>query len=103
MAIITPSRRVRRTPFTQGVETAGVTSYTVYNHMLLAAQIDNFVEDYHHLKRHVQIWDVAVQRQISIKGNDAERLMRLTSPRDYQKCRMTSVFICLSLAQMAGC
>ena len=82
MAIITPSRRVRRTPFTQGVEAAGVTSYTVYNHMLLAAQIDNFVEDYHHLKRHVQIWDVAVQRQISIKGQDAEKLMRRISPRD---------------------
>ncbi len=82
MAIITPSRRVRRTPFTQGVEAAGVTSYTVYNHMLLAAQIDNFVEDYHHLKRHVQIWDVAVQRQISIKGQNAEKLMRCISPRD---------------------
>ena len=92
MAIITPSRRVRRTPFTQGVETAGVTSYTVYNHMLLAAQIDNFVEDYHHLKRHVQIWDVAVQRQISIKGNDAERLMRLISPRDLSKMQDDQCF-----------
>ena len=35
MAVIAPSRRVRRTPFTDGVEAAGVKGYTVYNHMLL--------------------------------------------------------------------
>jgi dimethylsulfoniopropionate demethylase len=35
MALIAPSRRLRRTPFSDGVEAAGVSSYTVYNHMLL--------------------------------------------------------------------
>ena len=92
MAIITPSRRVRRTPFTEGVEAAGVTSYTVYNRMLLAAQIGSFVEDYHHLKRHVQMWDVAVERQISIKGADAEKLMKLISPRDMSKMQDDQCF-----------
>lgn len=87
MAVITPSRRVRRTPFTPGVEAAGVKAYTVYNRMLLAAEIGSFVEDYHHLKKHVQLWDVAVERQVSIKGEDAEKLMRLISPRDISKMR----------------
>ena len=36
MAGIVPSRRVRGTPFTAGVQAAGVKAYTVYNHMLLA-------------------------------------------------------------------
>lgn len=85
MAVITPSRRVRRTPFTPGVEAAGVKSYTVYNHMLLPAQFGGFVDDYHHLKRHVQVWDVACERQVSIKGPDAARLMALLSPRDLSK------------------
>ncbi len=31
------SRRVRATPFTPRVEAAGLSSYTVYNHMLLPA------------------------------------------------------------------
>ncbi|NBR35541.1 MAG: dimethylsulfoniopropionate demethylase, partial [Rhodobacteraceae bacterium] len=35
MAVLSGSRRVRFTPFTQGVEAAGVKGYTVYNHMLL--------------------------------------------------------------------
>jgi len=85
MAVITPSRRVRRTPFTPGVEAAGVKAYTVYNRMLLAAEIGSFVDDYHHLKKHVQIWDVAVERQVSIRGADAEKLMRMISPRDISK------------------
>ena len=35
MALISPSRRLRRTPFSDGVEAAGVKAYTVYNRMLL--------------------------------------------------------------------
>ena len=35
MAVIAPSRRLRRTPFSDGVEAAGVKGYTVYNRMLL--------------------------------------------------------------------
>ena len=35
MAELSPSRRIRRTPFSAGVEAAGVKAYTVYNRMLL--------------------------------------------------------------------
>lgn len=83
MADITASRRVRRTPFTPGVEAAGVRGYTVYNHTLLATRFGHdFVDDYHHLKRHVQVWDVACERQVSVRGPDAGHLMQLISPRD---------------------
>ena len=90
--LITPSLRTRRTPFSDGVEKAGVKSYTVYNHMLLASQFDDFVHDYHHLKKHVQIWDVAVQRQVRIKGLDAQKLMLLLSPRDLTKMSSDQCF-----------
>ena len=55
-AMLSPSRRLRRTPFSQGVEKAGVKAYTVYNHMLLPTVFDSLEADYHHLKRYVQIW-----------------------------------------------
>ncbi len=77
-----PSRRVRETPFTPGVRAAGAKAFTVYNHMLLPTVFESLEADYAHLKRHVQVWDVACERQVSIKGPDAERLMRLISPRD---------------------
>jgi dimethylsulfoniopropionate demethylase len=82
MALIAPSRRLRRTPFSDGVEAAGVSSYTVYNHMLLATTFRSMAEDYHHLKNAVQVWDVACQRQVEIRGPDATRLVQMLTPRD---------------------
>jgi dimethylsulfoniopropionate demethylase len=82
MAHIFPSRRVRRTPFSEGVEAAGVKGYTVYNRMLLPTVFRSIVEDYHHLKSAVQIWDVSVERQVELRGPDAGRLMQMLTPRD---------------------
>ena len=85
MAGIVPSRRVRGTPFTPGVQAAGAKAYTVYNHMLLPSYFESYEADYRHLKEHVQVWDVSVERQVSVKGPDALRLMRQMSPRDMDK------------------
>jgi dimethylsulfoniopropionate demethylase len=82
MVLISPSRRLRRTPFSDGVEAAGVKAYTVYNHMLLPTVFRSIVEDYHHLKSAVQIWDVSVERQVELRGPDATRLMQMLTPRD---------------------
>ena len=82
MAVIVPSRRVRKTPFTLGVEAAGVKAYTVYNHMLLPVVFESVEADYHHLKNHVQVWDVSVERQVELRGPDAARLMQMLTPRD---------------------
>ena len=82
MVSITPSRRVRRTHFSDFVEAAGVKSYTVYNHMLLPSSFESIEADYHHLKRHVQVWDVSCERQVQVRGFDAIRLIQLLTPRD---------------------
>jgi len=79
---ISLSRRLRRTPFSEGVEAAGVKGYTVYNHMLLPTVFESVEADYHHLKRHVQVWDVACERQVELRGPDAGRLMQMLTPRD---------------------
>jgi dimethylsulfoniopropionate demethylase len=80
--MISPSRRLRRTVFSDGVEAAGVKGYTVYNHMLLPTVFRSVQEDYHHLKSAVQVWDVACERQIELRGPDAGRLMQMLTPRD---------------------
>ena len=82
MALISPSRRLRRTPFSDGVEAAGVKAYTVYNHMLLPTVFRSVQEDYRHLKEKVQLWDVACERQVELRGPDAGRLMQMLTPRD---------------------
>ena len=82
MALISPSRRLRRTPFSAGVEAAGVSAYTVYNHMLLPTVFASVEEDYRHLKSAVQVWDVACERQVEVRGPDAGKLVQMLSPRD---------------------
>ena len=61
---ITKSRRVRSTPFTSRIEKQGVTAYTVYNHMLLPAAFGSIEDSCEHLKKDVQVWDVAAERQL---------------------------------------
>ncbi|MCB1404768.1 MAG: dimethylsulfoniopropionate demethylase [Rhodobacteraceae bacterium] len=84
-SLLSPSRRLRRTPFSEGVEAAGVKAYTIYNHMLLPTIFRSVQEDYHHLKTAVQVWDVACERQVEIRGPDAGRLVQMLTPRDLRK------------------
>lgn len=92
--LLSRSRRLRRTPFSDRVEAAGVKGYTVYNHMLLPTLFDTLESDYRHLKTHVQVWDVSCERQVEIKGPDAFRLVQMLTPRslaglDYGRCLYT--------------
>ena len=78
---IAPTIRLRRTPFWEGVEQAGAKAATVYNHMLLPSVFSSAEDDYRHLKRHVQVWDVSCQRQLRLRGPDAGRLAQMMTPR----------------------
>lgn len=73
--------RLRRTPFWQGVLNSGVREASVYNHMLFPCVFESLEDDYHHLKRHVQIWDVSCQRQVELQGPDAGLLLQMMTPR----------------------
>ena len=86
------SRRTRATPWTEQVTAAGVQAYTVYNHMLLPTVFRGVVEDYEHLAEHVQVWDVACERQVQLKGPDAFDLLQLMTPRDMAKMKEEQCF-----------
>ncbi len=85
---IIKSRRLRSTPFTSRIEKAGVSGYTVYNHMLLPVTFGSIEDEYVHLKSHVQIWDVSVQREIEISGKDSDRLVQLMTCRNLSKAKV---------------
>ena len=82
------SRRIRRTPFTASVEKYGVTGFSVVNHTLLPKSFQNSIEDdYLHLQKYAQIWDVGCQRQVEIKGKDALKLIELMTPRSISELK----------------
>ena len=84
------SRRIRKTPYTKNIEDCGVTGFTVVNHMLLPKAFKSSVEeDYWHLKKYVQLWDVSCQRQVQIEGNDAKKLVQLMTPRSIKNMKVT--------------
>ena len=83
--VLSKSRRVRSTPFLKKVEEAGLSAVTVYNHMILPTVFESLESDYWHLCEHVQVWDVAAERQVELKGPDAAKLAQLMTPRDLSK------------------
>ena len=54
--------------------------------MYMPASYDGVVEDYTNLLNGVQLWDVGVERQVQIKGPDAEAFAQFLTPRDIKKC-----------------
>ena len=85
---IIKNRRLRSTPFASRIEKQGLKSYSIYNHMFLPAAFNSLEEDYLHLKEHVQIWDVSVQREIEISGIDSSKLVQLMTCRDLSKSKV---------------
>jgi dimethylsulfoniopropionate demethylase len=99
---IAKSRRLRSTPYTSRIEKQGVTSYTSYNHMLLPAAFGSLENSYHHLKKNVQIWDVAGERQVEVRGNDAAKLVQLMTCRDLSKSKDGRCYYCPIIDDNAG-
>ena len=85
---IIKSRRVRSTPFTSRIENQGLSGYSVYNHMLLPVSFGSIENEYLHLKEHVQIWDVSVQREIEITGVDSDKLVQFMTCRDLSNAKL---------------
>ena len=99
---IAKSRRVRSSPYTSRIENQGVTAYTTYNHMLLPAAFGSVEDSYHHLKKYVQVWDVAAERQVQISGKDSAKLVQLMTCRDLSKSKDGRCYYCPIIDDQAG-
>jgi len=100
---IAKAKRLRSTPYTSRIEKQGLKSYTIYNHMLLPAGFEGTLEEtYYHLKEHVQVWDVAAERQVEISGEDAAKLVQLMTCRDLSKSKDGRCYYCPIIDDNAG-
>ena len=99
---IAKSRRIRSTPYTSRIENQGVTAYSVYNHMLLPAAFGSLEDSYNHLKEHVQVWDVAGERQVEVFGKDSAKLVQLMTCRDLSKSKVGRCYYCPIIDDKAG-
>ena len=81
------STRVRKSPWWHLSKAAGCWAYTTYNHMYhprayIKPEDGGLLKEYEYLTEHVTIWDVAVERQIQVKGPDASEFVDMLITRD---------------------
>lgn len=83
--------RIRKGPFWHLSQQAGAWCYSVYNHVYhprayVRPEDGGLMKEYEYLTRHVTMWNVAVERQIQVKGPDAERLVDTVITRRAAQC-----------------
>ena len=88
MFSIFPTARLRPSPFYEATVAEGMNSAMVYNGMILPASYGDREAEYWRLINGVSQWDVAVERQVQLKGPDAAELAQILSPRDLTKCKV---------------
>jgi len=88
MFSIFPNARLRPSPFHESVMAEGITSASIYNRMILPTSFGDPEAEYWRLIEGVSQWDVAVERQVQLKGPDAAELAQILSPRDISKCKV---------------
>jgi len=76
------SARIRKSPFFEATRKAGLAAANVYNHMVMPTSYGNPAAEYNCLLNGVVMWDVAVERQIALRGPDALKLARMLTPRN---------------------
>ena len=81
------SARIRKSPWWHLSKAAGCWAYTTYNHMYhprayFSPEEGGLLGEYGYLTQHVSMWDVAVERQIQVKGPDAADFVNLLITRD---------------------
>lgn len=84
------STRVRKSPYWHLSVESGCWAATVYNKMYhprayFPPEADGLMGEYEYLTQHVTMWNVAVERQIQIKGPDALKFTNLLVTRDLEK------------------
>ncbi len=85
---IVPHTRLRKSPYFDATVQAGVKGFVPYNQMLLPLGYGDMDAEYWKLIQGVQLWDVACERQIQLKGRDAALLAQILTPRDLSQCKV---------------
>ena len=84
------STRVRKSPYWHLSHQEGCWAYTVYNRnyhprAYVPLEEGGLMKEYEYITNHVTLWNVAVERQIMVKGPDASKLVNLVCTRNMDK------------------
>jgi len=85
--------RIRKGPFWHLSQEAGAWCYQIYNKIYhprayLTPEEGGLMEEYKYLTEHVTMWNVAVERQIQVKGPDATKFVDYVITRRAELCKV---------------
>jgi len=94
--------QVRKSPYSDAALRWGAKGFSVYNHMYIPRDFGDPVQNFWNLVNEAILCDVAVERQVEIKGPDAGRFTQYLSCRDLSKCQVGQCKYVLITDQDAG-
>ena len=77
--------QIRKSPFFDATIRWGAKGFSTYNHMYIPRDFGDPEENFWNLITDAILCDVAVERQVQIKGPDAEKFVQMMTPRDLSK------------------
>ena len=80
--------QVRKSPFFEATCRDGLASASVYNHMYLPTSYGDPIAEYQRLTQGVAMWDVAIERQVALRGKDSVRLAGMLTGRNLDSLRI---------------
>ena len=84
-------QRIRKGPYWHLSQEAGCWCHSVYNRIYhprayIKPEDGGLMKEYEYLTEHVTMWNVAVERQIQVKGPDAEKFVDMVITRRASSC-----------------
>ena len=80
--------QIRKSPFYDATVRWGAKGFSSYNHMYIPRDFGNPEENFWNLVNEAILCDVAVERQVQIKGPDASKFVQMMTPRDLSKMQV---------------
>ena len=80
--------QIRKSPFFDATVKWGAKDFSVYNHMYIPRDFGNPEENFWNLINNAILCDVAVERQVQIKGPDASKFVQMMTPRDLSQMKV---------------
>ena len=80
--------QIRKSPFFDATVRWGAQGFSVYNHMYIPRDFGNPEQNFWNLVNNAILCDVAVERQVMIKGRDASKFVQMMTPRDLSQMKV---------------
>ena len=94
--------QIRKSPFFNATVRWGAKDFSVYNHMYIPRDFGDPEQNFWNLINNAILCDVAVERQVQIKGPDASKFVQMMTPRDLSNMQVGQCKYVILINQFGG-